>query len=697
MTKATQTFFCLTIISVLAGVAYFPSFTAGFVYDDHSLVQAVPAYRDFDLRQILFGLGNGLEYLPVRDLSLAVDAQIWGQNPRGYHLANFLYFILVLVLLFRVIWQTAVLLGSKHPVRIAFGATLIFALHPLNTEAVAFIAARNNILALLFILLSALGFLAGLRLSNAGFLLSLTAFTLALLSKASAVFFPAALALVYLCLVPLPHQRPRAWVLITALFALALTGAALHLYVAGQTGVAQPDLARFGINDFGSSIVRASLVPIFYLRYFLIPWPQSVSYNEVALLGWANGWVALALYACYLSVFLLVFRHRRRLPLVLAGVCWFFAALVPVANLVPTFPFVADRYLFPGMPGLALVVAVFIAGLGSPWARRLILAVLATVLVTLTFQYSRVWQSDVSLWAAAWKTTPETSAHAYFDALMADGQVDKALALAAAESPTSYRYPLLLCESHNRSGRYAQAIAPCSEALDRSLGYSAAVRNQISLALARAYEQTGDVYQALHYYLKLSGEETMQSRLFFQTEASTAVSRLQDILEPRRHELETAASNHPADVRARGEYGLFLLRSGRFAEAAEQLQQAAILDPANAHITYNLGLAATRDGDLELAESAFLMIPKTAPFYAEGLNHLARFHNRQGEAAEALELWTQAVAAQPANPSYRYNLARQYLRLGSRDEARSVMQEGLRLAPETERDFYRQAIRNLGL
>ena len=315
----------------------------------------------------------------------------------------------------------------------------------------------------------------------------------------------------------------------------------------------------------------------------------------------------------------------------------------------------------------------------------------------MTHQRSRIWQSDISLWQATWEVTPQTGAHAYFYALMQDGQIEKALTLAAAETPLTYRYPLFLCESHYRQSRYEQALAACRDALERSAGFSSAARQQINLALARALERRGDVIDALHHYLQVTQEDTATARLFFQDEAAAAVARLRHQLEPRASALHEAAASQPQQVRAQGEYGLFLLRTGRYTEAVEQLQRASRLMPDNWQISYNLGLAAIKSGDRALARSAFQRVPSEEAAYAEGLNHLARESSRQGEMAQALEYWQRAVAAQPGNRNYRYNLARHHLRLGSREKARAVLQAGISAGADADRAFYRQLMENLGV
>lgn len=694
---STHPYLAWAVALALVIVAYLPIFEAGFVYDDHFLVKNVEAYENFDLAAFLLASGNGLEYLPVRDLTLAIDAAVWGMDPLGFHLSNLLYFALTLAALHGLLLQIARWYDSISAPSIAFVATILFALHPLNTEAVAFITGRNNILALLFIVLTCHGLIAGVR-GHAGWLCAAAGcFVLAMLSKASAVFLPAALALICLGTDMQRPARRRAWVAIAGIAALALPLAIMHMVIAGQTGIAQPNLARFGVADPVAGLLRAMLVPAFYLRYFLFPWPQSVSYDEISLLAWARPGIAMLLAAAYALALFGAWRSRHGQPLLWIGCCWFLAALIPVLNFFPAVPFVADRYLFTGMPGLTLIVATGLASLPARRAAHVALAALAAVLLTLTLQRSAVWRSDISLWEAAWKAFPSTGAHPYFTALVRAGEEDRAVRLAGAERPQTYRLALFRCERALRHDRFAEALPQCRQALQQSEGYSAAVRYQVRTALAAALEQTGDALGALQQLLPVVDADLDISGLPFRNAARQDVMRLRALLEPRREQLAEWAAERPNDVRSQGEYGLFLLRCGDYAMALEVLRRASELDPGNWAIHYNLGLAALKGGDLDTARGAFDWVPRGEPAFAEALNLLAIQHQAKGEREQALSDWTRAVSAQPSNPRYRVNLASHYLRRGDRTAAQEVLVEGLELTEGADRALLQRQLLKQGL
>ncbi len=84
----------LVIILVCVASVFGSATGFDFVWDDRILLLGQDAYETFDLRRIFFSLANRVEYLPVRDLSYALDYALWGENPFGFHLTNLLLYLL---------------------------------------------------------------------------------------------------------------------------------------------------------------------------------------------------------------------------------------------------------------------------------------------------------------------------------------------------------------------------------------------------------------------------------------------------------------------------------------------------------------------------------------------------------------------------------------------------------------------------
>ncbi len=213
-------------ILALTAIIFLNSLRNGFVCDDWILMVYNEVYRSFDLTRIFLSKANSFEYLPVRDITLALDARIWGMRPFGFHLTNLLLYLASLMFLFKMLKNLSDVVGEEKGDFIAFWGTLVFAVHPLHTEVVNFVAARNNILAALFLFLSFNVCIDGVYgKKNYSLYLSAFLFILSLLSKASAIFYPFFLTVVFM-LIPKKIISLRKKSLILLLF-FAINGIAI--------------------------------------------------------------------------------------------------------------------------------------------------------------------------------------------------------------------------------------------------------------------------------------------------------------------------------------------------------------------------------------------------------------------------------------------------------------------------------------
>ena len=133
--------------------AYGRSLSGAFVSDDVQNVRDNELLRSLDwahVRGIVTSFDDA-NYIPVKVPSLAVDTRLWGPSPTGYHVTNLILHIVEAVLLWALL--------RRLSIRGAFLAALLFAVHPVNVETVAWIAQRKTLLAMLFFLLSILWYL----------------------------------------------------------------------------------------------------------------------------------------------------------------------------------------------------------------------------------------------------------------------------------------------------------------------------------------------------------------------------------------------------------------------------------------------------------------------------------------------------------------------------------------------------------
>jgi tetratricopeptide (TPR) repeat protein len=376
-----------------------------FVWDD-SVLSLLPVYRSFDLRGVLLSPGNGYEYLPVRDLSLFWDHAWFGDWPGGFHLSNVLLFAacgaLVVALYRRLLARAPDPRVAARAGGLALAAALLFVAHPLQVEPVAFLTARNALLALLFTLATLLAYLRFLASGHPlAWLASLVLCIAAVLSKATAVSLPLLVLLVHLyvrrehgLLPALRAAAPHAAVV--ALIAV------LHLAVAAGSAMLRGALSPV---DLVARLPRALFVPQFYLAKLLWPLGLSTEYVLVDVVA-RPVLVALSTLVLVAIAAALVWRGARERSLGWLLCLAYLVALLPVLNLLPTYPPVADRYA--QIPLLFLVPLIAVPALSRlPRAAAIALTcILLAMLSTLSLRQVGVWRSSERLFAHAIAVDP---------------------------------------------------------------------------------------------------------------------------------------------------------------------------------------------------------------------------------------------------------------------------------------------------
>ncbi len=234
-------------IAGLVVAAYWPSLEGGFIWDDRLYLTHCDLIKAPDGLYRFWFTTDPIDYWPVSNSSLWLEWRLWGMDPAGYRITNLVLHICVGLLIWAVLKRLAV--------PAAFLAALLFVVHPVNVESVAWIAQRKGLLAMLFGLLSMLWYLKPEEEKsrrgeeekggwNRWYWLSLSAFLLAMLSKGSVAFLPVVLLAI------LWWRRRRITLADAAttipffLVALALT--AVNIWFQAQHAGAGIRQARFG-------------------------------------------------------------------------------------------------------------------------------------------------------------------------------------------------------------------------------------------------------------------------------------------------------------------------------------------------------------------------------------------------------------------------------------------------------------------
>jgi protein O-mannosyl-transferase len=371
-TAALAGLFCATLI------AYGPALQGGLVWDDISHVTAPDLRSIQGLWRIWFELGATQQYYPLLHSAFWLEYRLWGDAMLGYHLTN--------VILHAIAAYLVVLIVRRLSLPGAWLAGLVFALHPICVESVAWISEQKSALSGVFYLAAGLTYLNFDRTRRKPpYFLALGLFVLALLSKTVTATLPAALLVVFW------WQRGRlAWRRdVLPLVPWLAVGAAAGLFTAWVESAPQfigaqgPEHAL----TLPQRLLLAGRVPWFYAWKVL--WPSDLMFIyprwRIDSGEWWQYLFPLALAA--LAVALGLLARKNRGPL--AGLLFFSGTLFPVLGFLNVYPFrysyVADHFQYLAALGIIVPAAsglTVLAGRISPGKTGAI-ALAALLLATL--------------------------------------------------------------------------------------------------------------------------------------------------------------------------------------------------------------------------------------------------------------------------------------------------------------------------
>ena len=453
----------LFLIVALAIGAFAPSLPYPFLFDDVPLVAMDPRLdAPPDWRAILWTplwpsqFPPAPAWRPAFHLSLALNNWTFGAEPFGFRLVNVLLHALVTALFWRLCKQ----IGSSP--RIAALAAILFALHPVHTEAVVGIVGRAELLMSTGFLLTLMWGLKALQTQKTrDLLLAMLAYALAMFSKEQGFFALAILPLVYgatwyfgdVSKKSSPNIK-RFCLVMTCLGCVALVGISLRLQLFGLNqgfgpqNVSMLDNPLVGVESQWEKTGTALRLFGRSLGLLVAPVSLSPDYSHPGItIGWHPVFSTLAgaLLALLPLLALLLWTqttpNRRRNGLAALGIAWFLVTALPTSNLfVLNGSIFAERWLYLPSIGVCLSLAVgidrslmwFRHVLPAPMKRtssKILVSILALLLL-LSWNWSaqKPWRSERTLFEQALRVVPH-SAKAHYGlsvTLHREGQTDRA-------------------------------------------------------------------------------------------------------------------------------------------------------------------------------------------------------------------------------------------------------------------------------
>jgi tetratricopeptide (TPR) repeat protein len=447
-------------------VAYGPALRGQFVFDDAYLPMTAREFADAPLRYWVAGVR------PLLMFSFWANYRLYDIEPLSYHLFNVLCHLATSVLVFLAARRLLSWAGTSGRAREALAAFVggIFLLHPVQTESVAYVASRSEVLSVLFFYAAFVVFLY--RRSGAISWLAATAVLILFGAAVSTKEHTAVLPVVLLATdyywnpgFSLQGIR-RNW----RLYALLAAGGAMAAKVI--LGVLRgSDTAGFALRDFTwlQYFYTQCRVIWVYIRMFFVPYGQTVDYDfavsrRVLEHGAVFGLIGLAGLAAAAIYF------HRRYPLASYGYFVFLILLAPTSSVLPIADPIAERRMYLPILGLLLIALEFLRRWKtSRGTLAVTLAGCVLVAGVLTHQRAQVWSNATALWEDAAAKSPgkqrvqEQLGYAYY----AEGRYDLALeryqAAARAARP-DYRLLVEWAGALDRLNRLDEALEKLRQA-----------------------------------------------------------------------------------------------------------------------------------------------------------------------------------------------------------------------------------------
>jgi tetratricopeptide (TPR) repeat protein len=625
----------ITIIAITIFLVFSPCLKNSFVnYDDPKLITTNPLVVNDSTFRLTDFLGYNVfspHYKPLVFLSWNLEHRLFGLNPTAFHFHNLLLHIansiLVYLLLLRLlptqIKHRQSTTANRHS--LPFLAALIFALHPLHVEPVAWASGRKDLLYAFFYLLSLLSYLLSqptadrrpqiLRAKPSGqaadrffwLSISILSYIMVIGSKSMGITLIALLFLIdrikgrkfdkSLILEKIPYLA----VMILGFHVYGLfedftnhaTGLTAGLVNQGYSGYPS------WLEDLSPAYIRLLIISVrivLWMVHTLVPVFLSPVYPQEAILEDLGYWVHL-FPLILLALVALILINRKKAPWSGYGFLFFLITISPALAIADrgVGVFLSDRYMYLPMLGLVLPILIRLTAIKTPVhqtkkERRMVFGRICAVsvlffLAFLSSGYSRIWHNGESLWTRVIERYPD-------EATGWNGR-------------GQYYY---------RTGQTEKALQDYCQAISKDPAFYWAYPDR-----ARIYYDSGQLDLALKDYLLLTKVDRWYAEAFTNLGAIYGIKG--------QYELAIQALNHahrlkPTDPNTLLNRALSFMNMAQYDNSIADFNRFLQIKPGNAEVINAIGVCYLRKGDIHKAEQHFVQALEIKPEYEAGKKNL---------------------------------------------------------------------------
>jgi len=710
----------LGLILIITLVAYLPVFKAGFVWDDTDYIRNNQMIRSIDLEAFFskYVMGN---YHPLTMLAFAIEYKFFGLNETGYHTINLLFHLANVLLVYY-----AVFLLSKKT-NVALITALLFGIHPLHTESVAWISELKDLLYTSFFLGAYIFYLQYLdKKQNRFYLIALLLFLFSLLSKAMAVSLP--LLLLLTDYFKGRKMNLKTWIEKVPFLLLAIIFGIVAV-LAQQSSKAIQDIS---IYSFPQRIVFACYGFITYLWKSFFPLYQSAFYPYPI----KSGESLPARFYIYpfsvLALLALVIYSSRFTKKIFFGMGFFSLTIFLVLQLLPVGAAVmADRYSY--IPSIGIF---YLVGEGFHWLwnkkgripAMTLMIIFALFFSFITYTRNTIWKSGITLWTDVIKKNPDDflgynnrggtymNEKKYEQALF---DLNKAIQLRPAYAEALNNRGVIL----SGKKRTIEGLNDLNKAIELQPNYPDALNNRgvILMDLTRYPEALNDFNKAIE--LRPWYAEAYYNRgLLFMNEKKNeqAVKDYDKALELRPGYPEAiinrgiilndgvnaeknlldynkAIEINPGDPQLYYNRGLVLMSANKNSEAMKDLNKSIELNPDYANAYLSRGNLFATEKNLVSALQDFSKAIDLNPDLAEAYVGRANVSRDQDKDNDALKDYDKAIDLKPSLANAYYNRGILFIKEKKFEQVISDFSKVLELKGDSAMSYYNRGMAKIFL
>lgn len=624
--------FAITVLLAVTTLVYSNSFQGEFTLDDFVNIHNSHGIRSF--QPTIDGIISAATDEPnggrwLANLSFAINFYLHGENIWGYHLVNlFVHLAGTVVLYFLCLSTLNLPIVNKQFIRkneIAFIATLLWAVHPLQTNGVTYIVQRMTSMAALFYLTSLLCYIKGRLIPHFCtrqlflFIASLLFWCLAITSKENAYMLPViilAYEIFFLSRENKIYTSKKIGLWITAVTAVILFIAVLFL---GKNIYAHIfEIYKYRDFTMGERLLTESRVIFLYLSLIALPLPSRLNLNHDIILS--QGLLSPPqTVASIIGIFALValipflFNKNRLLSF---GIFWFLGNLLIESTIIPLELIYEHRlYLPTTFLILALTASLFTLAHNNIWVVRTCCIIIISLFSLWTWQRNQVWGNNLTLWSDV-----------------------------MAKSPNSERACNNLGTVYHDRKQYREAEQLFLRAI------------RLAPESRQAYVSLGSLYITQNRY-----QEAMQM-------------------------LQTGMAKQPYLNGARIYHymGIIYGKTGLYQEAINAAQTALQLNPDDLEPLVTMGIAYANIQNYQKADSIFSEAKRLGLEGTNLYNNWGTVVFKMGHIDRSIEYFKKALEFDPDHPESHYNLGLAYGAKGMVKAARDEMKRSMELQQKAQ-------------